>query len=341
MLNNLKELCCLNGASGDESAVRNFIIDKIKNNADYSVDNIGNIIAFKKGKAAPKNKIMLDAHMDEVGLIITSVLCDGTLTFAEVGGVDPSVVMGRQVTVGSKGLYGVVGAKAVHNLLAEERDKAPEMDSLYIDIGAVDKEEAERYVSPGDYVYFASEYTELSKDIIKSKAIDDRFGCALLIDMINSELPYDMYFTFTVQEEIGLRGAKTAAYTVAPDIAVVVETTTAADIEGVSENKQVCRLGKGAVVSFMDKSTMYDRDLYNAAVEQAEKKGIPWQTKSLIAGGNNSGAIHTSRGGIKTIAVSAPCRYLHSPSCIVNKGDLKACSDIIYAIIEKAAEMDI
>lgn len=150
-----------------------------------------------------------------------------------------------------------------------------------------------------------------------------------------------MYFTFTVQEEIGLRGAKTAAYTVNPDIAIAVETTTAADIDGISENKQVCRLGKGAVVSFMDRSTMYDRDLYNAAVEQAEKKRIPWQTKSLIAGGNNSGAIHTSRGGVKTIAVSAPCRYLHSPSCIANKKDLKSCADIIYAIVEKAAEMDI
>lgn len=341
MLNNLKELCRLNGASGDEGAVRAFIIDKIKDNADYSVDSMGNIIAFKKGREVPKNKIMLDAHMDEVGFIITSVQSDGTLTFSEVGGIDPTVIIGRQVTVGSKGLIGVVGAKAVHNLSAEERDKTPEMDSLYIDIGAADRKEAEKYAAPGDYAYFVSEYAELGDDIIKSKAIDDRFGCALLIDMINSELPYDLYFTFTVQEEIGLRGAKTAAYTVNPDIAIAVETTTAADIDGISENKQVCRLGKGAVVSFMDRSTMYDRDLYNAAVEQAEKKGIPWQTKSLIAGGNNCGAIHTSRGGVKTIAVSAPCRYLHSPSCIANKKDLKACADIIYAIVEKAAEMDI
>ena len=160
MLNNLKELCRLNGASGDEGAVRAFIIDKIKDNADYSVDSMGNIIAFKKGREVPKNKIMLDAHMDEVGFIITSVQSDGALTFSEVGGIDPTVVIGRQVTVGSKGLIGVVGAKAVHNLSAEERDKTPEMDSLYIDIGAADKKEAEKYAAPGDYAYFVSEYAE-------------------------------------------------------------------------------------------------------------------------------------------------------------------------------------
>lgn len=339
MFEHLKTLCELNGTSGREDKVREYIIEQIKDKAGYSVDKLGNIIAFKKGNAVPKNKIMLDAHMDEVGLIVTSVQPDGTLTFAEVGGIDPSVVIGRQVTV--NGLYGVVGAKAVHNLSADEREKAPEMDSLYIDIGAADREEAEKYVSPGDCAYFVSEYTEMGNDTILAKAIDDRFGCALMIDMIQSDLPYDMYFTFTVQEEIGLRGAKAAAYTVNPDIAIVIESTTAADIDSVPEAKQVCHLGKGAVVSFMDRSTMYDKQLYDIAFEQSAEKNIPCQTKTTIAGGNNSGAIHTSRGGIRTIAVSAPCRYLHSPSCVVNKNDLKACYDMVNAIIEKAADMEI
>ncbi len=341
MFDNLKELCELNGASGREDSVRQFIIEKIKDNAEYSVDKLGNIIAFKKGRTTPKNKIMLDAHMDEVGLIITSIQSDGTLTFAEIGGVDASVVIGRQVVVGENNLNGVVGAKAIHNLSGDEREKTPEMKSLYIDIGAADKEEAEKYISPGDCAYFSSEYIELGNDTIKAKAVDDRFGCALMIDMINSDLEYDLYFTFTVQEELGLRGAKVAAYTVNPDIAIVVETTTAADIDGVTENKQVCKLGNGAVISFMDRSTMYDRQLYNISMELAKEKNIPCQTKTVIAGGNNSGAIHTTREGIKTIAVSAPCRYLHSPSCVVNKNDLKACNDIINAIIEKAVELDI
>ncbi len=339
MFDTLKTLCELNGTSGREHAVREYIIEQIKDYAGYSVDKLGNIIAFKRGKEVPKNKIMLDAHMDEVGLIVTSVQSDGTLTFAEVGGVDPSVVIGRQVKI--NGLYGVVGAKAVHNLSADEKENAPEMDSLYIDIGAADKEEAEKHVRLGDCAYFASEYVDLGNDTIKAKAIDDRFGCALLIDMIKSELKYDMHFTFSVQEEIGLRGARTAAYTVNPDIAIVVETTTAADIDCVAPKKQVCHLGKGAVIPFMDRSTMYDKDLYDMAFELAKEKNIPCQTKTTIAGGNNSGAIHTARSGIKTIAVSAPCRYLHSPSCIADKHDLKACYDIINAIIEKAAVMDL
>lgn len=339
MLEHLKALCELNGTSGREERIREYILDHISDKAGCSVDKLGNIIAFKKGLREPENKIMIDAHMDEVGLIITSVQSDGTLTFAEVGGIDPSVVIGRQVTVGERSLNGVIGARAVHNLSADEREKPAQMDSLYIDIGAADREEAEKYVSPGDCAYFSTEFIQCGENMIISKALDDRFGCALMIDMIEHELPYDLYFTFSVQEEIGLRGAKAAAYTVNPDIAIALETTTAADADNVDERKQVCHLGKGAVVSFMDRSTMYDRELYKAAFEIAKEKNIPCQTKTTIAGGNNSGAIHTSRGGVKTIAVSAPCRYLHSPSCAADIRDLEACRDMVYALIEKAAEM--
>ncbi len=341
MFDNLKVLCELNGTSGRENAVRDYIISQIDGKAEYSIDKLGNIIAFKKGMRTPKNKIMVDAHMDEVGFIITSIQSDGTLTFAEVGGIDPSVIIGRQVVVGDNALNGVVGARAVHNLSADEREKAPDTDSLYIDIGADNREEAEKYVKLGDNAYFVSEYCEFGNDVIKAKAIDDRFGCSVLIEMINSELLYDMYFTFTVQEEIGTRGAKTAAFSVNPDIAIVIEATTAADIDNVSDGKKVCSLGGGAVVSFMDRSTMYDRELYDIAFSQAKEKNIPCQTKTTVAGGNNSASIHTSRSGVKTIAVSAPCRYLHSPSCVVNKNDLKACYDMVNAIIEKAADMEL
>ena len=186
---------------------------------------------------------MIDAHMDEVALIVTSVQSDGTLTGDAVGGIDPSVVIGRQVLVGEKGLPGVVGSLAVHRLSKEQRGKAPKMSSLYVDFGAKDAEDAKRYVNSGDIVYFSSEYTEFGYGMIKSKAIDDRFGCALLIELIKSDLEYDAYFTFTVQEEIGLRGARAAAFSVNPDVAIAVEATTAADIEGVSGNKRVCSLG--------------------------------------------------------------------------------------------------
>lgn len=337
MLETLKELCLLDGTSGSEKSVREYIINQIKDYAEYNVDSLGNIIAFKKGKNRPQKKVMLDAHMDEVALIVTSVRSDGTLTVDTVGGVDASVVIGRKVRVGSKGLAGVAGAKAVHKLSAEERDKKPEIDSIYIDIGAENAEDAKKYVKPGDIVYFDSEYVEFGDNMIKSKAIDDRFGCALLIELIKSEPEYDTYFTFTVQEEIGLRGAKTAAFAVQPDVAIVVEATTAADIQGVDESKTVCTLGGGAVVSFMDRSTMYDRELYDYAFEAAKKKYIKCQTKTMIAGGNNAGAVHVSGKGVRTIAVSAPCRYLHSPSCVVKKDDLLSCLEMVKVLMEKAA----
>ncbi len=337
MFDNLKKLCLLCGTSGNEEKIREYIISQIKGHCEYNIDPLGNIIAFKKGKNIPKNKVMLDAHMDEVALIVTSVQSDGTLTIDAVGGVDPSVIIGRQVVIGDKKLPAVIGSKAVHKLSKSEREKKPEIGSLYVDFGATDKSEAEKYVKPGDIVYFASEYVEFGDGMIKSKAIDDRFGCALLIELIKSELKYDAYFTFTVQEEIGLRGAKTAAFTVAPDFAIVCETTTASDIEGTPESQKVCRLGNGAVISFMDRSSVYDRELFNVAFEIAVDKKIKCQAKTKIAGGNNGGAIHISGKGIRTIAVSAPCRYLHSPSCVVKKDDLNACFEMTRELYEKAA----
>ncbi|MGN0621671.1 MAG: M42 family metallopeptidase [Porcipelethomonas sp.] len=339
MTDHLRNLCMLNGASGDEDKVREYIIKNLSADAEYHTDNLGNLIVFKKGKKTPSRKIMLDAHMDEVALIVTSVKEDGTLTVNEVGGVDPSVVIGRQVVLGKNGMTGVTGSRAVHNLSREEREKAPSMESIYVDFGAGDREEAEKYIQPGDYIYFAQYYTELGNNCITSKAIDDRFGCALLLELINSELEYDTYFTFSVQEEIGLRGARTAAFSVQPDIAIVTETTTAADVDGVSGNKRVCSLGKGAVVSYMDRSTMYDHELYTMAFELAAEKGIPCQTKTMIAGGNNSGAIHVTGCGVRTIAVSLPCRYLHSPSCTANRNDMDACLKLVSELMKKAAQL--
>lgn len=337
MFDNLEKLCLLNGASGNEKSVREYIVNEIKDYAELKIDNLGNIIAFKKGKKRALNKVIIDAHMDEVALIVTSIKSDGSLTVDAVGGVDPSVVIGRQVKVGKNEMPGVVGSKAVHKLTKAEREKKPEMESLYVDFGATDAEDAEKYVSLGDIIYFSSEYVEFGNNKIKAKALDDRFGCSLLIELIKSDLEYDCYFTFTVQEELGLRGAKTAAFAVEPDFAIVVETTTAADIEGVSGNKRVCSLGEGAVISYMDRSTMYDRELYNLAFEIAGEKNIKCQTKTLIAGGNNSGAVHTSGNGVRTLAVSAPCRYLHSPSCVVDKNDLYECYKIVKEMMEKAA----
>ena len=259
MLECLKELCIKNGVSGDEEEVRDYIISQIKDYCEYQIDNMGNII--KKGKSTSKNKVLLSAHMDEVGMIVTFINSDGTLKISSVGGIDPRVIFGRQVLVGEKKIIGVIGSKAVHNLTAEEKETAIKVENMYVDIGAKNKEEASELVALGDYITFKSDYIEFGEGYIKSKAIDDRAGCAVLIDIIKSELLYDTYFTFVTQEEIGLRGAKTAAFSVDPDVAIVIEATTAADIPNVSGQNQVCHLKKGAVVSFMDRATIYNKQL--------------------------------------------------------------------------------
>ncbi|MDE6520595.1 MAG: M42 family metallopeptidase [Ruminococcus sp.] len=332
----LKELCIINGVSGDETAVRENIISRIKDYCEYTVDNLGNLICFCKGRKKSDKKVMICAHMDEVGFIITYINDDGTLCFGEVGGIDTSVIIGRQVKVGS--ISGVVGSTAVHNLSSEEREVPPKTDSLYIDIGADSREDAEKYVSLGDCVYFDSDFIEMG-DCIKSKAIDDRAGCAMMIKMIQEKPEYDTYFVFNVQEEIGLRGSRVSAFAVQPDFAIVLEATTAGDIDGVSGAKKVCQLGKGAVVGFMDRSTVYDKELYKLAFDTAKEINVPCQTKTMIAGGNDSGAIHLSGRGVRTIAVSVPCRYLHSPSCVINKSDFENTFILVKELSKKVHEL--
>lgn len=338
MIKTLKELCLLNGISGDESCVREYIIEKIRDKCDYSVDNLGNITAFRKGKKTPEKKLMIAAHMDEVGLIVTSVRSDGTLTFETVGGIDSAVIIGKRVKIGKNGLSGVVGSKAIHKLSAEEREKAPKISDLYIDFGAADKAEAEKYVSAGECVYFDSEFMEFGNNRIKSKAIDDRAGCALMLRLIEEEPEYDTFFVFNVQEEIGLRGSTVSAFSLQPDIAIVLEATTAADIDGADGAAKVCTINDGPVVSFMDRSTMYDKELYKTAFETAKENGIKCQTKSMIAGGNDSGAIHISGKGVRTIAVSLPCRYLHSPSCVISKQDFDDAYRLVKLMMKRVLD---
>ena len=339
----LKELCLANGVSGDEDAVRELIISKIDGLCEYRTDNLGNLICFKKGRKTPKNKLMICAHTDEVGFIVTYIRSDGTLGFDTVGGINANVIIGRQVKVKSsltgQLLNGVVGSTAVHNLSKEQREKAPKINSLYIDIGALDKADAEKYVALGDCAYFVSDFTIIGEKHILAKALDDRAGCAMMIDMIKSDIEYDTWFVFNVQEEIGLRGSAVSSFSVAPDFAIVLESTTAADIDGASGAKRVCELGKGGVVSFMDRRTMYDKELYRLAFDIAKENGLPCQTKTMVAGGNDAGAIHISGKGIRTIAVSLPCRYLHSPSSVIDADDFENSRRLVRLLAERIAEL--
>ena len=337
MLNELKTLCLIDGISGDEGKVRDYIISRIKDKCTYEVDPMGNVLAFKKGKNSPKNKVMLSAHMDEVGFIVTYICDNGYLKFTNVGGVDPKVALGRAVTVGEKKVKGVIGHKAIHLCSGDEKTTVPKLDKLYIDIGAKSKEEAEKYVSLGDSAYFVSDFVEFGEDKIKAKAIDDRFGCAIMLKMIESELEYDTHFAFLVQEEVGCRGGAAAVFSIRPDYAIVLEATTASDISGVSDEDRVCVQGKGAVVSFMDRSTVYNRDLFKGAFAIAKEKNIPIQPKTTVAGGNDASAIHKACSGVYTIAVSLPCRYIHSGTSVGDKKDMKACYNLAVALCEEYA----
>lgn len=317
MTENLEKLCNLDAASGDEKSVRDYIISQIKSHCDFKTDNLGNIIAFKKGEKTPTIKIMLDAHMDEVGLIITSITKQGYLKFQTVGGIDTAALMSRRVLINGK-LNGIISGKPIHLIGKDERKKLPKCENLYIDIGAKSQQEAQSQVMLGDRAVICGEFQKTGNKII-SKAIDDRAGCAILVDLLQKYSEYDFYASFSVQEEVGLRGAKVSAYAINPDCAIMLESTTAADIADVTEDKRVCKLGGGPCVSFMDKATVYDREFYKAALES----DIPCQSKSAVAGGNNSGAVHLTREGVRCIAISIPCRYIHSASSVCDINDIE------------------
>lgn len=331
----LKDLCLLNGTSGDEVRVRDYIINEIKEYSTYKVDNLGSVIAYKKGKKKPNKTVCINAHMDEVGFIITGITSDGYLRFAPVGGIDTKVCLDRAVTVGENRINGIIADKAYHLLEDSEKNKAPSFDKLLIDIGAKSETEAQSVVSLGDFAYFESDYTELGNGYIKAKALDDRIGCMLMIELIKSELEYDTVFCFNVQEEVGLRGSKCTSFAVSADISIVLEATTAGDLDGVSGADRVCVLGNGGVVSFMDNRTIYDRELYKLAMNTASENNIPVQTKTAVAGGNDAGSIQTSGKGAKVMALSLPCRYIHSPSSVVKKSDIDNTRKLLKEILKK------
>ena len=336
MLNTLKQLCLLSGVSGDEEEVRRYLEEKAAPFADsIRTDALGNLIVFKKGKKSTGNKLMLCAHMDEVGIIITRVTDEGFLKFDFVGGVDRRVAIGKPVVIGKNKVPGVIGLKAVHLVSREERKKVPKTEALYIDIGAKDRESAEKLVEPGDYGCFVCRPEEFGEGMFKARAIDDRVGCAVMLKLLEEELPLDVTFAFTAQEEVGTRGAFGAAFSVTPEIALVLETTTAADLPGVEAHRRVCAPGRGPVISYMDGGTIYDRELFDTLRRLSQEKGIPWQTKEYIAGGNDSRTIQRSRAGVRVAALSAATRYLHAPASVGSIADFENMLKLTRAFLEE------
>ena len=350
-IDTIKELCALPGVSGWEEPVTAYIIDRLDSQGferaaagtqpeqwtqnSYDIDPMGNLTVFKTGASAPGKRLMLAAHMDEVGLIVTDITDDGYLRFDFVGGVDRRVIIGKRVLVGDGAIPGVIGICPIHLTDKSAASDIPKLERLLIDIGVRDRESAAALVNLGDRAVFDGFVTEFGSGLLKAKAIDDRLGCAVLLELLASELPVDCYFAFTVQEEVGTRGATVAAYRVKPDVALVVEGTTAADLPGVETGKKICRLGEGAVVPFMDRGTVYDRGLYEFVTRLAERRDIPWQTKSVVAGGTDAGIIHRSGKGVRTIGIAAGIRNIHSPASIASINDMESVLELAFAFLEE------
>ena len=324
MLDLLKQLCSLNGVSGDEGEVRAFLRAQAEPYADsIRTDALGNLIVFKKGAKSSGDHLLLAAHMDEVGIIVTHVTDEGFLKFGFVGGVDRRVAIGKPVALGHNRVPGIISLKAIHLTDKAELKKVPKTDKLYIDIGASGREAAMKLAPPGTYGCFVSQPEEFGGGFFKARAIDDRIGCAIMLELLKEELPLDVTFAFTAQEEVGTRGAFGAAFSVTPSVALVLETTTAADLPGVDDHRRVCAPGKGPVISYMDGATIYDRDLFEDLRRLAEDNGIPWQTKEYIAGGNDARTIQRTKQGVRVAAMSAATRYLHAPSSVGSIADFE------------------
>ena len=321
----LKELSEAFGVSGAEDEVRQLILCHINEHADeVNVDALGNILATRRGTGQHNMRVMVAAHMDEVGFMVVGHESDGTLKFRAVGGVHPSVMLSTRVVVGPKKLPGVVGVLPIH--MAHEVGnfgKVVETKTLRVDIGVSSKEAAKRKAPVGTYMTFDTAFTELGPTV-RGKAFDDRAGCAALIELFTGErFPFDLCAAFTVQEEVGLRGAGVAAYRFAPDVAFVLEGTVCNDLpqEPDEDKTPVTRLGHGPAISVMDRSMIADRRLVEHLVATAKAHDIPYQFKAPGTGGTDAGAIHLAREGIPSAVVSVPCRYIHGPAAILSLQD--------------------
>ncbi len=328
----LKTLTESSGLSGNEKEVRDIIISEIKDYCDVKIDRLGNIIAYKEGRPNSK-RIMVTAHMDEVGLLVKEIDSSGLLKFLPVGGIDKRVLVSKTVLVGEDKIPGVIGAKPIHLQKRDEWSDALAIKDLYIDIGAKDKKDAEEYVNIGDYVTFESKYTEFGDKLVKAKALDNRVGCAILIDLIKSSENVSFYAVFTVMEELGLVGAGPAAYEVNPDISIILEGTLCYDIPKLESHLVPTYLGKGPAISLVDRTTLYDHKLRDRVVEIAEKNKIPYQYRKTAMGGNDSGSIQTSRDGSLTTTISVPCRNIHSPVSIMSMDDFENTSRLVKAVL--------
>ncbi|GIL14312.1 MAG: aminopeptidase [Chloroflexota bacterium] len=324
----LRELSEAIGVSGQEDAVRRLILPAIQEHVtDIRVDALGSITAVKPGSDPNAPRVMVAAHMDEVGFMVTGFDGDGLIHVAPVGGIDERILPGLRVKIGENQVPGVVVWTPIHKSAGNNTPQ--KINALRIDIGASSKEEVNGKVKRGDRVAFDSRYMELGDHMLRGKSFDNRVGCSLLVELLQGgPYPVTVLAAFTVQEEIGLRGARVAARVLNPDAALVIEGTTANDLpsptaepDDEDEINPACRLGAGPALTIMDRSMITDPRLLAFLRQTAESAGIPYQLKTQLGGGTDAGAIHTMNGGIPSAVISVPCRYIHSPTAYLHRDD--------------------
>lgn len=335
----LAEICETAGAPGFEDRVRKLVLREIESLVDdFSIDNLGNVTAIKKGKDSSK-KVMLGAHMDEIGFIVTHIDDNGFVRFHTLGGFDPKTLTAQRVIVhGKKDLMGVMGSKPIHVMTPEERNKVPKTTDYFIDMG-MNKEEVEKYVEVGNPITRERKLIEMG-DCVNCKSIDNRVSVFILIEVLKQlkSVPYDVYAVFTVQEEVGLRGANVSALNINPDFGFGIDTTIAFDVPGAAAHEKVTELGKGTAIKIMDSRSICDHRMVAFMKKTANKHNITWQPEILTAGGTDTAGIQQmTPGGSIAGAVSIPTRHIHQSIEMANKSDIKGSIDILVACL---SEMD-
>ncbi len=331
------------GVSGFEDEVREIIQSLVAPHADdVRTDALGNLIVTRRGPSG--RTLMLDAHMDETGLMISYVEDGGFLRFTTIGGWDPRVLPAHAVTIRTRSgakIRGVIGSLPPHITKPDERDKTIPVDALYIDVGARSPDEVTQWgIRVGDPAVLSYPCERLRDRCVLGKALDDRAGCAAMIkvleDLAGESLDLTLVCNFAVGEETGLRGARTAAYQINPDLALAIEGTVAADVPGVPPPRQPTRVGKGPALTLADHTIIVSPKVVRALERVAEEHRIPYQHKVPLYGGTDAGAIHTSRGGVLTGAISVPCRYIHAPLSLLDLGDFENLARLVRAFVLEA-----
>lgn len=340
----LKQICEIAGAPGFEKRVRDLVVELVTPLVDeVSTDNLGNVIAIRRGNRNPDGKrVMVAAHMDEIGFIVTHIDDAGFLRFHTLGGFDPKTLTAQRVIVhGKKDLIGVMGSKPIHVMSPEERSKLPKTTDFFIDLG-MSKEEVEKFVSIGDPVTRDRELIEMG-DCVNCKSIDNRVAVFILIEALKKleNPPYDVYATFTVQEEVGLRGANVAAHSINPDFGIALDTTIAFDVPGAQPHERVTELGKGTAVKIMDAMTICDFRMVDFMKKTADAAEIAWQPEILTAGGTDTAGVQRmGKQGAIAGAISIPTRHLHQVIEMANKRDIAASIELLVACLEQLDSYD-